>query len=80
MAKMLDIAEKRNPDKLLEKPFKLGETPVQTIGEGVNAYRDQEWAKIYNICITMFSTVGLEVILFEKPLITICILKNLALI
>jgi len=48
MAEMLDIAEERNPDQPLESPFKLGETPVQTIGEGVNAYRDQEWAKIYN--------------------------------
>ena len=48
MAKMLDIAEKRNPDQPLESPFKLGETNVETIGEGVAAYRDQEWTKIYN--------------------------------
>ena len=48
MAEMLDIAEERNIDQLLETPFKLGDTPVTTIGEGVLAYRDQEWAKIYN--------------------------------
>ena len=45
---MLDIAEERNTDQLLETPFKLGDIPVTTIGEGVLAYRDQEWAKIYN--------------------------------
>jgi tetratricopeptide (TPR) repeat protein len=48
MAEMLDIAEERNTDQLLETPFKLGDIPVTTIGEGVLAYRDQEWAKIYN--------------------------------
>ena len=51
MAKMLDIAEKRNPDQLLEKPFKLGDIPVETISEGVEAHRDQEWSKIYNKAI-----------------------------
>ena len=48
MAKMLDTAEKRNPDKPLESPFKLGDTPVEIISEGVAAYRDQEWTKIFN--------------------------------
>ena len=48
MAEMLVIAEKRNPDQPLESPFKLGETPVETIAEGVMAYREQEWTKIYN--------------------------------
>ena len=48
MAEMLTLAEQRNPDQPLEKPFKLGDIPVESIGEGVEAYRDQEWAKIYN--------------------------------
>ena len=51
MAKMLEIAEKRNPDQLLEHPFKLGDQSVETISEGVSAYRDQEWTKIYNKAI-----------------------------
>tara|TARA_B110000438_G_scaffold135204_1_gene130760 strand:- start:1155 stop:2258 length:1104 start_codon:yes stop_codon:yes gene_type:complete len=48
MAEMLDIAEARNSDQLLETPFRLGDIPVTTIGQGINAFRDQEWAKIYN--------------------------------
>ena len=48
MAKMLDIAVQRNPNQPLETPFKLGDKPVETIGEGVEAFRNQEWAKIYN--------------------------------
>ena len=48
MAEMFNIAEERNPDQPLEKPFRLGDKPVTTIREGVAAYRDQEWAKIYN--------------------------------
>ena len=46
MGEMLNIAEQRNPDQPLETPFKLGDTPVETIGEGVEAFRDQEWTKI----------------------------------
>ena len=37
MAEMLNIAEQRNPNQPLETPFKLGDNPVQTIGEGVEA-------------------------------------------
>ena len=48
MAEMLTLAEQRNPDQPLENPFILGDTPVETIGEGVEAYRDQEWTKVYN--------------------------------
>ena len=31
MAEMLDIAEERNTDQLLETPFKLGDTHVETL-------------------------------------------------
>jgi len=48
MAEMLTLAEQRNPDQPLEKPFKLGDTPVETTREGVEAFRDQEWTKVYN--------------------------------
>ena len=53
MAEMLNIAEERNVDQLLETPFKLGDTPVTTIGEGVLAYRDQEWVKIFNNAVDL---------------------------
>jgi len=48
MAEMFNIAIDRNPDQLLETPFRLGDIPIETISDGVNAYRDQEWTKIYN--------------------------------
>ena len=48
MSKMLNMAEQINSNQLLDEPFKLGETPIETIGEGVNALREQEWVKIYN--------------------------------
>ena len=60
MAEMLGIAEKRNPDQLLENPFKLGETPIQTIGEGVKAYREQEWVKIYNKTVNLIKKEKIE--------------------
>ena len=53
MAEMLTIAEQRNSAQLLETPFKLGDTPVTTIGEGVEAYRDQEWVNIYNQAVEL---------------------------
>jgi len=53
MAEMLTIAEKRNPDQLLENPFKLGDTPIQTIREGVEAYREQEWVTVYNKAVDL---------------------------
>ena len=60
MAKMLDRAEKRNSNQPLENPFKMGDTSVETIGEGVNALREQEWLKIYNKAIRLNETGKLE--------------------
>lgn len=60
VAEMLNIAEKRNPDQLLESPFKLGDTPVTTIGEGVLAYRDQEWVKIFNNAVDLIQKEKIE--------------------
>ncbi len=48
MAAMLSEAIKRNPDQRLEKPFRLDGAPVETIAQGVAAYREQEWASVYN--------------------------------
>jgi len=56
MAEMLNIAEQRNPDQLLERPFKLGDTPITTIQEGVNSYREQEWSAIYNKIVDLINT------------------------
>ena len=60
MAEMLNIAEQRNPNQPLETPFKLGDTPVQTIGEGVEAFRDQEWTKIYNNAVDLIQREKVE--------------------
>ena len=60
MAEMLNIAEQRNPDQLLERPFKLGTTPITTIEEGVNAYREQEWSAIYNKAVDLVNTSQFE--------------------
>ena len=53
MGEMLTIAIHRNPDQLLENPFKLGDTPIKTIAEGVEAYREQEWVAIYNKTVNL---------------------------
>jgi len=60
MAEMLDLAEERNPGQLLENPFKLGDTPIQTIGEGVTAYRNQEWIKLYNNAVDLIQKEKIE--------------------
>ena len=60
MADMLNIAEQRNPYQPLETPFKLGDTPVQTIGEGIEAFRDQEWTKIYNNAVELIQREKVE--------------------
>jgi len=60
MADMLTLAEQRNPDQPLETPFKLGDIPVETIGEGVEAYRDQEWAKIYNKAVDYIKNENID--------------------
>ena len=60
MAEMLTIAEQRNPNQLLETPFKLGDTPIETIGEGIEAYREQEWVKIYNKAVKLIQKEKVE--------------------
>ena len=60
MAEMLNIAEQRNPNQPLETPFKLGDEPVQTIGDGVEAFRDQEWTKIYNNAVDLIQREKIE--------------------
>ena len=60
MAEMLNMAEQRNTDQPLETPFKLGDTPVETIGEGVEAFRDQEWTKIYNKAVDLIQREKIE--------------------
>ena len=60
MAEMLNIAEDRNIDQMLETPFKLGDAPVTTIGEGVLAYRDQEWVKMFNTAVELIKKNKIE--------------------
>ena len=73
MAEMLTIAEKRNPDQLLENPYKLGDTPIETIAEGVEAYREQEWVTIYNQAVDLIQKEKIEK---AKKKIEIAILIN----
>ncbi len=54
MAEMFTIAKQRNPNQPLENPFKLGDTPIETISEGVEAYREQEWVMIYNQAVDLY--------------------------
>ena len=60
MAEMLTIAEQKNPDQLLENPYKLGDTPIETIAEGVEAYREQEWVKVYNQAVDLIQKEKIE--------------------
>ena len=60
MAEMLEEALRRNPDQALENPFKLDYIPIKTIGQGVQTYRDQEWAKIYNRAIGLIQKNQLD--------------------
>ena len=73
MAEMLNIAERRNPNQPLENPFKLGDTPIKTIGEGVEAYREQEWVTVYNKAVDLIQKKKVE---RAQKLIEIAILIN----
>ena len=73
MAKMLEIAEKRNPDQLLEHPFKLDDQSVETISEGVSAYREQEWVTVYNQAVDLIQKEKVDK---AQELIEIAILIN----
>ncbi len=55
MAEMLAIAEQKNPDQLLENPYKLGDTPIETIGEGVDAVRENVWGELFNKAVVLFN-------------------------
>lgn len=60
MAEMLEEALRRNPSQTLEKPFRLGDTPVTTIAEGVSAYKEQEWGTIFNIAVEYYQAGELD--------------------
>jgi len=55
MAKMLNMAEQINPNQPLEEPYKLGEQSVETIGEGVDALREEVWGKLFNNAVALFN-------------------------
>jgi tetratricopeptide (TPR) repeat protein len=73
MAEMFTIAEQQNPDQLLENPYKLGDTPIETIAEGVEALREQEWVKVYNQVVDLIKKEKIE---RAKKKIEIAILIN----
>ena len=73
MAEMFTIAEQQNPDQLLENPYKLGDTPIETIAEGVESLREQEWVKVYNQVVDLIKKEKIE---RAKKKIEIAILIN----
>jgi len=73
MAEMLPIAQHRNPDLPLENPFKLGDKRIETVGEGVAAYREQEWVTVYNQAVDLIQK---EKVNKAQELIEIAILIN----
>lgn len=49
MNEMLDIANNRNPDQKLERPFRLDDgTTVTTIAESTEIYKEQIWMNLFN--------------------------------
>ena len=60
MAEMLNLAETRNPDQPLERPFKLGDEQIKTIQQGVNAHRDIKWQEIYNSAVSINNDGNIE--------------------
>tara|TARA_B100001029_G_scaffold16819_1_gene11237 strand:- start:3181 stop:4233 length:1053 start_codon:yes stop_codon:yes gene_type:complete len=48
MADMFNKANDINPDTPLEKPIIIDGNIYSTVSEGANAYREQEWGKIFN--------------------------------
>ncbi|MAJ45020.1 MAG: hypothetical protein CMF96_09805 [Candidatus Marinimicrobia bacterium] len=48
MANMFNRANEINPDANLEKPIIIDGNIYSTVSEGAEAYREQEWGKIFN--------------------------------
>ena len=54
MAEMFDKANAINPDTPLEKPIIIDGNVYSTVSEGAEAYREQEWGKIFNKAVELY--------------------------
>ena len=74
MANMLNEAEKRNAEQKLEKPIILDpdnitkETLLLTVGQGVQAYREEAWTMIFNQAIELMNSGANEIALGKLEL------------
>tara|TARA_Y100000994_G_scaffold211137_1_gene185320 strand:- start:364 stop:1401 length:1038 start_codon:yes stop_codon:yes gene_type:complete len=74
MANMLNEAEKRNAEQKLEKPIILDpdnitkETLLLTVGQGVQAYREEAWTMIFNQAIELMNSGTNEIALGKLEL------------
>ena len=51
---VFDEANTINPDTPLEKPIIIDGKIYSTISEGAEAYREQEWGKIFNNAVELY--------------------------
>ena len=54
MTEMFDRANTINPDTPLEKPIIIDGNVYSTVSEGAEAYREQEWGKIFNKAVELY--------------------------
>ena len=84
MAEMLDEAERRNPEQKLEKPKLLvppeeltkenyDEMVIETIGEGIEAYRDDAWGIIFNQALELLDMKEADAALIK---LNLCLKMN----
>jgi len=84
MAEMLDEAERRNPEQRLEKPKLLvppeeltkenyDEMVIETIGEGVEAYREDAWGMIFNQALELLDIKETDAALLK---LNLCLKMN----
>ena len=59
MTDQFDEAVRRNPETRLEKPIVIDRKIYMTVGEGAALYREQEWGKIFNQAVDLYTAGNL---------------------
>ncbi|NQU68231.1 MAG: hypothetical protein HQ510_09845 [Candidatus Marinimicrobia bacterium] len=60
MAEMFDETMRRNPDQRLERPFTVEDQVVNTVGEAVGIYREQEWSRAFNNGVQFYNEKDMD--------------------
>mgnify|MGYP002629588786 CR=1 FL=1 len=60
MAEMFDETMRRNPDQRLERPFTVEDQVVNTVGEAVGIYREQEWSSAFNKGVQFYNEKDMD--------------------